>query len=100
MDSKNIQNSGSTQLSQVLANKSIDSATNTITFTKSRLAGININNLLNQALLTTSSPVFASGLINGQLIINDAGTNAIFITHSGQNGIQTNQTNTAADNVI
>jgi len=41
-----------------LTNKTINSASNTLTITSGSLSGTNINNVLNQALLTTSSPTF------------------------------------------
>ncbi len=41
-------------------NKSINSATNTLTITSSPLSGININSLINQDIRTTAGPTFAS----------------------------------------
>lgn len=45
---------------QTLTGKTIDSASNTLTITNSPLSATNVNMLLNQALLTTSSPTFVA----------------------------------------
>lgn len=43
-----------------MSNKTIDSGLNTLTITNSPLSAANVNTLLNQALLTTSSPTFVA----------------------------------------
>lgn len=43
---------------QTLANKTIDSASNTLTITSSPLSATNINNLINQDIRTTAAPQF------------------------------------------
>ena len=53
-------NTADTSSVQTFTNKTIDSASNTLTITNSPLSAANINTLLNQALLTTSSPTFAA----------------------------------------
>lgn len=50
---------------QTPINKTIDSGTNTLTITNGSLTGANVNSLLNQPLLTTSSPTFRSPLTLG-----------------------------------
>lgn len=58
-----------------LTNKTIDSASNTIAITNTPLAAANINTILNQALLTTSSPTFTTA-VN----ITQSGNSAFSIT--------------------
>lgn len=51
-------NVADTSTAQTFTNKTLDSAANTITITSGGLSGANVNTVLNQALLTTSTPTF------------------------------------------
>lgn len=59
---------------QTLTNKTIDSASNTLTITNSPLSNANINTLLNQSTLTTAAPTFAGLTLTGDINI---GSNSI-----------------------
>lgn len=60
-----------------MSNKTIDSALNTLTITNSPLSAANVNTLINQAVLTTSSPTFRLATITnvggGSMAINPGG---------------------------
>jgi hypothetical protein len=63
--------------SQTLTNKTIDSATNTVTITSAPLAGQDINNVLNQAVRTGSAVTFGTVTTQSILLstaVNDAVT--------------------------
>lgn len=72
------------QTTDVLANKTMDSGSNTITITNSPLSAANVNTLLNQALLTSSQPSFVSitAALGGQgsLKMSTGGTNSTTTT--------------------
>ncbi len=55
-------NLADTNTSQVLTNKTLDSAVNTLTITNAPLSGTNINALINQDVRTTASPTFTSAV--------------------------------------
>jgi hypothetical protein len=57
-----------TDSAQTLTNKTINSASNTITITSGSLVAANINTVLNQPLLTTSSPTFNSLTLTGSTL--------------------------------
>ena len=61
-----------------VSNKTIDSGLNTLTITNSPLSAANVNTLINQAVLTTSSPTFRLATITnvggGSMAINPGGT--------------------------
>jgi len=81
---------------QTLTNKSIDSATNTITVNST-----NVNSLLNQAVLTTSSPSFASLSLTSNTTwvdIPSVQTISGAKTFSGITTISNSTTSTAATN--
>jgi len=52
-------NVADTSTAQVLTNKTLDSASNTLTITNAPLAAANVNTLIDQALLMSSSPTFS-----------------------------------------
>jgi hypothetical protein len=63
---------------QTITNKTVNSAANTITITSGALAGTNINSVLNQALLSTSSPTFGQmTLTTGLSLPTIGGTSAL-----------------------
>jgi hypothetical protein len=59
--------------------KTIDSATNTLTITNALLSAVNVNTLINQSVETTASPTFAglnlTGIVNDNTITNILGIN-------------------------
>lgn len=93
---------------EIVSNKTIDSAANTLTITNSPLSGANVNTLINQPLLVTSSPSFGSVVTIGAVIagsgcqglfghfntINDE-TVANLCTVNGVNPLTTNTNLTA-----
>lgn len=70
-----------------LTNKTIDSATNTLTITSSPLSGQNINNVLNQAVRTGSAVTFGTVTTQSLLLstaVNDAVTVRSSTTQNNQ----------------
>ena len=85
-------NVADTSTAQTFTNKTIDSASNTLTITSGTLAAANVNTLLNQDLLTTSSPTFAGlGLTTAvfhPIVVNNTlstSGNDILFQNSGTN---------------
>jgi len=77
-------NVADTSTAQVFTNKTLDSASNTLTITNAPLAAANVNTLFNQALLTTSSPTFVTiNAANANLTGLAAGATFDLVTKNG-----------------
>ena len=74
----------------VFSNKTIDSATNTITITNAPLAAANVNTLINQAVQTTSSPTFVTVNATNQFNVNGTATSGVLINQTLNLGANTN----------
>jgi hypothetical protein len=94
-------NVADTASSQVFTNKTIDSASNTLTITSSPLSATNINSLLNQDVRTTATPTFAGVSLVNTLLLTTTSFHPITVNNTGMTSgsdilFQSNGTNQSA----